>query len=230
MRHLAISAIGATASTAIKLIGFGWERRAFAVVPITAIALLIAGVLYRDLAATGSAASATHPEISIISWGEVDTTHIDDFNGARGPGHIVYATVQITAGTSELAIPDISHADKVNRLWLRLENTSRGAPGAHLTVEPGGIIYDWLPSHEANLMPPSGGAPYDIPSAACSSIKPNQSCQITLAWELLGYGTVGTPLALKLESAATNDLLEIPWPDLAPETTCSGEMAVFCRS
>ncbi|MFV8141837.1 hypothetical protein ACNQR7_30080 [Mycolicibacterium senegalense] len=225
MQRIAIAAVGIIASAIIKLIGISWELRAFAAVPIFSLMLFAAGIAYslQDPVDTTGA-----PSISVISWGERDATHIDDVTGARGPGHILYATVELTAGSTAVNIPDIYHPDPSNEFWLKVPTSTRLIPGARVVTGPDNASYSWLPSHQARLVPPSDvRAPYPIPNAACTSLAPRHTCRITMAWEFLDYGPVGPPQALALDTTG-HDQVEITWPSLSPEPTCSGEMIIFC--
>ncbi|KUI33138.1 hypothetical protein AU196_12635 [Mycobacterium sp. IS-1742] len=226
MQRIVITAVGAIASAIIKLIGISWELRAFAAVPTFSLMLFAAGIAYslQDPVDTTAA-----PSISVISWGERDATHIDDVTGARGPGHILYATVELTAGSAAINIPDIYHPDPTNQFWLKLPTSTRQAPGARTFIGPDEVTYSWLPSHQARLVPSSDttASPYPIPDAACASLAPQRTCRITMAWEFLDYGPIGPPQALALETTA-HDEVEITWPTLSSEPLCGGAMTIFC--
>lgn len=225
MQRIAITAVGAIASTIIKLIGISWELRAFAAVPTFSLMLFAAGIVY---SLQDPVDTTTAPSISVISWGERDATHIDDATGARGPGHILYVTVELTAGSAAVNIPDIYHPDPTNKFWLKLPTSTRQAPGTRTFIGPDEVSYSWLPSHQARLVPLSDTtAPYPIPDAACASLAAKRTCQITMAWEFLDYGPIGPPRALALETA-TRDQVEIAWPTLSPEPSCGGAMTIFC--
>lgn len=60
---------------------------------------------------------------------------------------------------------------------------------------------------------------------------PGQTCSITVAWDLPHHGPVGHIHSLVLDTTTPEGhhrQNEFTWPNITPESTCTGDIAPFC--
>lgn len=237
MIELAIVLVGMIGSALIMLIGFVWRWRHQLIATTAIIVTAAVGVLlWPQGTRNGEEEQPAFAHMEILSWGERDSMHLDEHTGDIGPGHIVYAVVSITAGESEISIPDINTVSPQSTVWLALTNTGRDTLGGQTLPVHSGTALIWLPSHEDKLVSEFGGEPFPIPDASCSNVQPQHSCQVTLVWYLKEHGSVSQIHGLTLHTpsepdaaghTSANDMF-VPWPDMEPDSHCRGQMAAFC--
>lgn len=240
-----IPLIGAGGTGLILLLGFLWRARIVLAAGVLALLMVTCWALYpRDGVGTREAEAVpaptpVPPTMHVMSWGQQDGLHIDDTTGDTGPGHVVYATVAITAGGTALSVPSIFESNPRHRMWLTVTDDGRTSDEIRRTAASDGTPLLLVPSHNDELVRRSEGQlqVLPIPGPECTDLQPGNRCEITLAWWFHGTGPVAGIAGLTLASAGVDpttppsssaEAAYLPWPGIPAEPECTGAMKQWC--
>ncbi|MFV9459210.1 hypothetical protein ACNJ7E_38040 [Rhodococcus sp. NM-2] len=235
---LVIWIVGLIGTGLIAVIGLMWRwRYVLGGAGIVGVVLIVTTFMLPALDRDRQVAAApVRPHLQPLAWGQLDVQHRDDDTGQISPGHIVYATVQVTAGGEAISLPSITASNPEYVVWLTVSNIGRHSDRLRVASDADGSPIALVPSHDDELVTEFGHPALPIPGASCAALAPRRTCEVTLVWWFYAHGPVAPLLGLTLaptdsDPTATDDRTDVayaPWPKLPPDPECRGEMAQFC--
>jgi hypothetical protein len=207
---------------------------------LAAMIVMIGVVVACQVIKTPEHTAGISTSIQVLSWGQRDALHTDDTTGVSTPSHIIYARVALTAGDTEISLPDVHEPHPAYRVWLFADDDGRVSDSSRHALAADGRALVAIPSHDDELVIDDGFSEeiLTVPGPECTRLKPGARCEVTLFWWVHGTGRVESVHGVTL-TPATADPTDraasaagggyTKWPTMPEESECSGAMQLWCQ-